>query len=201
MQPVILATAIVVLAWMAFVVVMLTRRKPPAPADDQSPLRDRRSMIGIGLQGLAYALVWSPPRYGIARTLDVVQGWPYFLLSAAWLGVIAALMVAGVALARSAINTLGKQWTLVATVASNHALVTSGPYARVRHPIYTAMLLLLIGTGLAMTGWLRLAIAIVVFAIGTAQRVRLEEQLLAESHASEFQAYRASVPAVVPRWL
>jgi protein-S-isoprenylcysteine O-methyltransferase Ste14 len=80
-----------------------------------------------------------------------------------------------------------------------HNLVTSGPYARVRHPIYTAMLLLLIGTGLAMSSLPRLVVALIVFAIGTTQRVRIEEQLLENSHGEEFRAYRERVPAVVPR--
>ncbi|HEU4993816.1 MAG TPA: isoprenylcysteine carboxylmethyltransferase family protein [Gemmatimonadaceae bacterium] len=202
MSPEILATTIVVLSWVAFTIVMGRRPRPPAsPPAAGAPLakRDRRSVIGIALQFVALAIVWSPPRYGIARVIERAQGASHGLLLAVWLGVIAAFMVAGVALARAAILTLGKQWTLVATVASDHALVTSGPYARVRHPIYSALLLLLLGTGLAMSGWLQIVLGVVSFSIGTAQRVRLEERLLAETHGAEFQAYRTTVPAVLPR--
>lgn len=200
-----LATAIVVIAWFSFAIVMLRRPKPPesvvspsAPAT-LTRTRDRRSMIGIALQGVAYAVVWSLPRFGFARMIVETQHGTWGPLSAIWLAIIAALMVSGVALARSAIYTLGKQWTVVATVGQGHSLVTSGPYARVRHPIYTAMLFLLIGTGLAMSGALQLSVALVVFSLGTAVRVRIEERLLEATHGAEFQAYRRRVPAVIPR--
>jgi protein-S-isoprenylcysteine O-methyltransferase Ste14 len=199
----VLATAVVVATWLYFAWVMLRRPKPPGgavPATKDESKRDRRSIIGIVLQGLAYAIVWSPPRYGIARLIVQSQRVEWGMLSAVWLGVIATLMVSGVAVARSAIETLGKQWTLVATVGAGHSLITSGPYERVRHPIYTAMLLLLLGTGLAMSGWLQLLIAVLTFSIGTALRVKLEERLLAETHGRQFEAYRRSVPAILPRW-
>jgi protein-S-isoprenylcysteine O-methyltransferase Ste14 len=190
------AIAIVVASWLGFVVVMLRRPKAPGAAPTERK-RDSRSMLGIGLQGLAYAIVWTPPRFGFARAVGAMNSeWTPLVI--AWLLIIAMLMISGVAIARSAIYTLGAQWTLVAQAAKGHSLITAGPYARVRHPIYSAMLLLLIGTGLAMSGPRPFAIALVFFAAGTAQRVRLEENLLETSHGAEFRAYRHRVPAVVP---
>ena len=199
------ATAIVVVSWLSFVVIMVLRPTPAAPTSiaDTRVLhrnrRDRRSLIGIALQGVAYAIVWAPPQWGLARILERIQNSMWGPLTAVWLALIAAFMVAGVALARAAIGALGKQWTLVAQTAEGHRLVTTGPYARVRHPIYTAMLLLLLGTGLAMSSLQRLLLSVIIFAIGTAQRVKLEEELLDRRHGGEFQAYRTRVPAVVPR--
>ena len=75
----------------------------------------------------------------------------------------------------------------------------SGPYARMRHPIYTAMLIMLIATGVALSGPASLGIGLLLFALGTAQRIRIEEGLLRASFGQEFASYAARVPAVLPR--
>src|SRR5207247_2783909 len=191
---------IVLAAWFGFIVVMVRRSKPPAdPATEAQ--RDRRSLVGIALQAAAYAVAWWRPTFAFEKLLLASQSRPWNPLSAVWLAIIAALMVAGVLLARTAIYTLGKQWTLVAQVGERHTLVTHGPYAKVRNPIYTAMLLLLIGTGLALNTPMRLVVALLLFTAGTAVRVHYEERLLRARHGAEFDAYRRRVPAVLPRWV
>ena len=191
---------IVLACWFAFIVVMVRRPKAPVDATTKAP-RDRRSMIGIAIVGAAYAVVWSRPTFAFVKLVLASQSRPWNLLSAVWLALIAALMVAGVLLARAAIYTLGKQWSLVARVGERHTLVTHGPYAKVRNPIYTAMLLLLVGTGLAASNPVQLAVALLLFAIGTAIRIGSEERLLLARHGAEFDAYRKRVPAVLPRWV
>ena len=57
---------------------------------------------------------------------------------------------------------------------------------------------MLLATGLAISHWIGLLIAIVVFAVGTAIRVRSEEKLLREAFGEEFEAYARKVPAVMP---
>jgi len=190
---------IVLAAWFAFIVVMVRRSKPPADAATDAQ-RDRRSMIGIALQFAAIAFTWSHPTFAITKQLLASQSRPWTLLSAVWVALIAALMVAGVLLARAAIYTLGENWTLVAQAGEHHTLVTHGPYAKVRNPIYTAMLLLLIGTGLAVSNSTQLGIALLLFALGTAVRIHYEERLLRARHGAEFDTYRKRVPAVIPRW-
>src|SRR5258705_3099981 len=128
------ATAVVVMSWLSFIVIMITRPNPPRASGVDAPAgsklrRDRRSMVGIALQGLAYAIVWSPPPWGLARILERAQSSMWGPFTAIWLAIVAALMVAGVALARVAIHALGKQWTLVAQTREGHDLVTAGPYA------------------------------------------------------------------------
>ena len=109
-----------------------------------------------------------------------------------------ALAVASVWFCSAAIRTLGKQWSLAARVVEGHKLVTEGPYSIVRNPIYTGMFGMLLATGLAVSHWIGLALAIVVFAIGTFIRVRSEERLLREMFGPEFEAYARKVPAVIP---
>jgi protein-S-isoprenylcysteine O-methyltransferase Ste14 len=93
---------------------------------------------------------------------------------------------------------LGKQWSLAARVLEGHDLITSGPYSVVRNPIYTGMFGMLLATGLAISHWIGLLIAVVIFSIGTAIRVHSEEKLLRAVFGEKFEAYSRRVPAVVP---
>ena len=98
----------------------------------------------------------------------------------------------------TAVKTLGKEWSITARMVEDHRLATKGPYAHVRHPIYTGMLGMLVATGLAISHWMVLVAAIVVFAIGTLIRVRIEERLLRETFGPRFEEYARQVPAVIP---
>ena len=99
----------------------------------------------------------------------------------------------------AAVRHLGKQWALQARVLEGHELVTSGPYAYVRHPIYSAMFLMLIGTGLVVSTWEHLAVALPLFLAGTALRTRLEERLLRDVFGERFEAYRRTAGWLLPR--
>ena len=108
------------------------------------------------------------------------------------------LAVASVWFCGAAVRTLGKQWSLAARVLEGHKLVTEGPYNVVRNPIYTGMFGMLLASSLAVSHWIGLSMAVVVFAIGTFIRVRSEEKLLREAFGAEFDEYARRVPAVIP---
>ena len=103
-------------------------------------------------------------------------------------------------MAVAAIRALGKQWSFQARIIEGHRLVVEGPYSHVRHPIYTAMLGMLLATGVTVSVWWALSAAVALFSAGTAIRVRAEERLLHEAFGEDFEAYRRYVPAVIPRW-
>jgi protein-S-isoprenylcysteine O-methyltransferase Ste14 len=182
--------AVVMLSWFAFVVLFFARHKPPAPPDSK---RNRTSIWGIALQGISYGIVWSvhrpffTPMVNMGRQLELIV---------AVLTMIVA--IGSIWFVSTAIRTLGEQWSLAARVLEGHRLVTEGPYSIVRNPIYTGMFGMLLATGLALSHWIGLLIAIAVFAIGTAIRVHSEEKLLREMFGEEFEAYTRKVPAVVP---
>ena len=98
----------------------------------------------------------------------------------------------------SAVKTLGKEWSITARLVEGHKLATSGPYAYVRHPIYTGMLGMLLATGLAISRWTALLVALVVFFVGTMIRIRSEEKLLREAFGKEFDDYARSVRTIIP---
>ena len=89
----------------------------------------------------------------------------------------------------------------MARVIEGHELIRQGPYAVVRNPIYLAMLVLLIAMGLAVSHWQALVIAAAVFWVGTAIRIRTEENLLRANFDAQFEEYARAVPAFLPlKW-
>jgi protein-S-isoprenylcysteine O-methyltransferase Ste14 len=114
--------------------------------------------------------------------------------------VAVALAAASFWIAVAAIRALGKQWSVQARLIEGHRLVVEGPYSHVRHPIYTAMLGMLIAAGISFSVWWALLAGVAVYVVGTAIRVRVEERLLHEAFGEDFEAYKQYVPAVIPRW-
>jgi len=94
---------------------------------------------------------------------------------------------------------LGKNWSLVARMRSDHVLVRSGPYAHVRHPIYLGMLLFLLSLAVALGHWLQLIVGLPLFLIGTRIRTKSEDELLEAQFGLEFTDYARSTPALIPR--
>ncbi|MGO9087556.1 MAG: methyltransferase family protein [Candidatus Sulfotelmatobacter sp.] len=191
--PLALATLFgVVLCWLVHGGFLLFRKRPPKAPETK---RDRIATLGIVLQMCGYFLVWfQPPGQPFLPPVAALSGIPGLLFSV----MVVALAAGSTWLSKSAIRTLGKQWALPARVVEGHKLITVGPYAYVRNPIYTAMLGMLIATGLAMEHWIATIAASVVFAAGTVIRVRSEEKLLRAAFGNEFEEYARRVPAVLP---
>ena len=95
-------------------------------------------------------------------------------------------------------RTLGKEWTFEARLLDAHRLVTAGPYAIVRHPIYAAMLGLWIATALAVARPWGILIGLPFMLVGTLMRVKIEDALLRGAFGETFEAWAKKTPAVVP---
>ena len=180
---------LVFLAWLVFGAIFLFRKKPPKA---QETKRVAAAKWGIALQGVGFALVGSFHR---------AQWWP---LPPTLFGEV-IFAAATVALAYSscwfclrAVRALGKQWTYEARVIQGHELITQGPYAVVRNPIYLGMFGLMVATGLAYSTWWALGAAILVFLLGNGIRIRAEERLLREAFGVQFDDYARRVPAFFP---
>jgi protein-S-isoprenylcysteine O-methyltransferase Ste14 len=185
-----LVFGLVIFSWFAFVAAFLLRKKPARAPDTK---RDRGSITGVVIQGLAYAVVWMVRR-------------PYFspiISTSKPVEIVIATLTVAVAfgsawIAMAAVTALGKEWSVTARLVEGHKLITRGPYRCVRHPIYTSMFGMLLATGLAISHWIALAPAIVIFLAGTVIRVRSEERLLREEFGPEFEAYARRVAAMLP---
>jgi protein-S-isoprenylcysteine O-methyltransferase Ste14 len=109
------------------------------------------------------------------------------------------LMSGAIALFATSSRELGRNWSIVARMRSDHELVRTGPYARVRHPIYLGMLLFLLALAVALGHWIQLIIAVPLFLVGTRMRTDAEERLLEENFGESFRDYRQSTPAIFPK--
>jgi len=184
-----LVFVVVMICWVVFAGVFLLRNKPPSPPDQK---REPASLFGVALQGMSYGLVW-----GVRRpTFTPIFGNGPISMLTGLLAICAA--VSSVWLITMAVKTLGKEWSLTARLVEGHQLATSGPYALVRHPIYSGMLGMLLATGLAISHWAALLAALIIFFIGTTIRVRSEEKLLREAFGEKFETYARNVRAIVP---
>ena len=113
-----------------------------------------------------------------------------------WAGI--AIDFVGVAFAIWARVVLGGNWSgLVMEIKEHHELVQSGPYAVVRHPIYTGLLLAIIGTALTLgtlAAYVAVALALAVFLI----RVQVEEGLMQERFGECHDVYRERTKKLIP---
>jgi protein-S-isoprenylcysteine O-methyltransferase Ste14 len=112
-----------------------------------------------------------------------------------WLGV--ALMIAGASFAVWARFTIGTNWSGDVTLKADHELIQRGPYALARHPIYTGLFTMLLGTALAF-GQYETAVIFVVAVIVFTIKMRAEERLMSEAFPDQYPEYRRRVKAIIP---
>jgi protein-S-isoprenylcysteine O-methyltransferase Ste14 len=182
--------AVVLVCWVVLALTFLVHKRPPLAPDQK---RDPNSIPGVLLQALSYPIVWVTWRPLFTSFVSFSKAASVILEIAA-----SAIAIASVVLVIAAVKTLGKEWSITARVVTGHKLATEGPYRLVRHPIYAGMLGMLLATGIAISHWPALLIALFVFFIGTMVRIRSEERLLRETFGAEFDEYTQRVPALLP---
>jgi protein-S-isoprenylcysteine O-methyltransferase Ste14 len=107
-----------------------------------------------------------------------------------------ALFVAGLALAVWARINIGRNWGMPMTTKAEPELVTSGPYAVVRHPIYSGILLAFLGTALATNiSWL---LALVVGGAYFIYSATVEEKIMGTTFPDVYPSYRARTKMLIP---
>lgn len=112
--------------------------------------------------------------------------------------VAVALTALGIALAIWARFYLGQNWSSAVTIKVGHQLIRTGPYAWVRHPIYSGMLLATIGTALAHSEP-RALLAIALVWLGFWIKSGMEEGFMRKTFGAEYEEYSASTGALIPR--
>jgi len=108
-----------------------------------------------------------------------------------------AIQAAFIGLAIWARRFLGSNWSGEVRIASGHELVRSGPYAYVRHPIYTALVGMYIGTCL-VSGQLHGPVALGIMLLAYSRKIRMEERALAEAFPDDHERYRETTWAWIP---
>jgi protein-S-isoprenylcysteine O-methyltransferase Ste14 len=115
---------------------------------------------------------------------------------AATLGTI--LLIAGAVLRRYCFNALGKSFTGIVIVSQDQRIVQDGVYRFVRHPSYTAALLMFTGIGLALGSWISLAILFLVHCCLYGIRVAVEEKALLQTLGKPYREYMSRTKRFIP---
>jgi protein-S-isoprenylcysteine O-methyltransferase Ste14 len=144
------------------------------------------------------------------RSLSLIVFLVLYAINPPWLGVLSApfpdwIRWMGVALGVLSLVvyawsriTLGKEWSSPLQIREKHHLVTTGPYARIRHPIYLALMGFLTGSALITANWF--VIALLVFSIVDLNlRIPKEEQMMIEEFGYEYIAYMQKTGRLLPK--
>jgi protein-S-isoprenylcysteine O-methyltransferase Ste14 len=107
-----------------------------------------------------------------------------------------ALCVGGTSYAVWARIVIGRNWGMPMTLKAGHELVTTGPYARIRHPIYAGILLAMLGSALVLSPWW-----LIILVLNAAQffyAARKEENLMLRTFPEEYATYMRRTWMLIP---
>ncbi|MBA3897051.1 MAG: isoprenylcysteine carboxylmethyltransferase family protein [Sphingomonadaceae bacterium] len=178
------AVAFIIGAVLFFALILFARVR--AGRSQGGDARSYGSWVGAFIQGAAIALAGGPVivRPGMADPARTIA--------------VALLMTASVGLFAWSVRTMGRNWAIVARTRADHGLVTTGPFAFVRNPIYVAMAFFMLGFTVATGHEPALILAAPVFVIGTLIRTMQEERLLRAHFGAAYEDYAARVKRFVP---
>ena len=180
--------SVILACWLVFLVIWLAAAARTKSTAEPASWRDQLS-YRLPFAVTMVLLLTSP---GIpALAVQVVPSTPAAQLLAA------SFCVIGLVFAIWARAALGGNWSSAVTFKQSHELITGGPYRFVRHPIYTGVLLMLLGSALMQA---RLG-SIAGFAFGVAGiwlKLQREETLLLAHFRSDYTAYRTRTKALIP---
>lgn len=180
--------------WIAVGIVWLIAALASKQTARREPMSSR--LLHMAIMTAALVLLFPTLLFGARLPVGLLAG-RFVPESAAiaWTGL--ALTLAGCTFSVWARVLLGGNWSATVTVKRDHRLIRQGPYAIVRHPIYTGFLLGLLGTALALGVWRGIAGLALAF-IGWRMKSRLEEGFMAAQFGAEYTEYQRKVKALIP---
>jgi protein-S-isoprenylcysteine O-methyltransferase Ste14 len=160
------------------------RSRGTAKDQDRGSLLLLWGVIGLSIF-LAIFLTYAAPRFACTpNALQYYCGLVLFLL--------------GIVLRWWAIVHLGRFFTVNVAIATDHRVVSDGPYRLVRHPSYAGIFLLFIGMGLLLFNWLSALVLVVPTFLLFLYRMRVEERALLQALGEPYRAYMARTKRLVP---
>lgn len=182
------ARSLILALWLIWGLYWIVAARSVRPVRRREPLAPRLAFLA---QLLVTAVLLGWHRWpGWLTTQLIPGGWTRYQIAV-------ALMLVGLVLSIWARRALGGNWSGSITVKDGHELVQSGPYRRIRHPIYTGVLLMILGTGLAagqVHGLLAFPLALAALWL----KSRVEERWMTAEFGERYAAYRRSSWALIP---
>jgi len=173
-----------------FTLALLAARRRRGPSDGPPARRSGASLIGIAIQGLGLFIVGFGPILGTlppGSSLAIGEGIA-----------VGVLVLIAVGLFDASSRAMGRNWAVVAQTRSDQTLVTSGPFAWVRNPIYVAIFALQLAFAVAFGHWRGLILGVPLYWIGTWLRVAQEEKLLRAQFGTAYDDYAGRVKRFIP---
>lgn len=179
------------LPWLIFVAYWIFASLRVNKMERTEPAGERAARILVNLA--AFILLYDyDPRFGVLnRRFLPERDWIFALGS--------ALIWAGIAFAIWARYHIAQYWSASVALRAGHQLIRTGPYARIRHPIYTGMLLAVAGTAMAI-GCYRGIVAFAIILAGFVWKSKREERLLAGQFGPAFEEHRRHTGFFLPRF-
>jgi protein-S-isoprenylcysteine O-methyltransferase Ste14 len=115
-----------------------------------------------------------------------------------WFSIGVLTLVSGSLLRRHCFRVLGSFFTGAVMIQADHRVVESGAYCWVRHPSYSAALLIVSGTALALGNWLSVVVSFVVAFLAYSYRAHVEEQALLSSLGAPYARFMATRKRFIP---
>lgn len=178
--------------WILFLLYWQVIKGAITPAKTTQRLESATSRIARAVILVVVIVLLSIPRIPIPwlfRQLWPVGLWPF------WIG--AGVTVCGLLFAVWARERLGGNWSNSVTIKRHHELVTTGPYALVRHPIYTGILIAFLGTAIALSE-VRGFVGLVLMFTAIWKKLRIEEKWMNSNFGEFYAAYARRTAALVP---
>ena len=163
----------------------------PNKAAQSGEFKWYRPLRLVVLAGVFALLFWKATAIGVLGKRFIPES-----LVVGGLGFLAAL--AGMAVASWSRIALGKYWSDKVIVQTEHRLIRSGPYSCMRHPLYSGVLLAVLGTALLL-GEVRGLVSFSILLVNYAIKAKREERILAERFGPEFEVHQRETGFLLPR--
>ena len=155
-------------------------------------IRSQSEVVGLAAALFGMAIL---PAFYIATGFPRMADYP----ASAWAVVLGAIsFAAALLLFRVSHKELGRNWSITLQIREQHKLVSSGPYALVRHPMYTSFLLMAVGQAFLLSNWVVGLAGLVGFAVLFLLRVDKEERMMLENFGPEYRPYMERTKRIIP---
>jgi protein-S-isoprenylcysteine O-methyltransferase Ste14 len=179
------------LPWLVFAAYWLLSMRNLKPVKSREPAANRGLQIVVIV--IAALLVFSDmAAHTVLRRRFVAHSATVYDLGL-------AMACAGIAVAIWARYHIGAYWSGRVTLKQDHKLIQSGPYARVRHPIYSGLLLAWAGTVLAIGRWSALVALVAVITVVVTKAMR-EQRVLEQEFGEQYRDYKRRAGFLFPRF-
>ncbi|OAP42509.1 methyltransferase [Sinorhizobium glycinis] len=154
--------------------------------------RSRSETIGLSAALLGLGII---PGFYVVTGIPEAADYP----ARAWAVAVGAIVFAAAMwVFRKTHKELGRNWSITLEIRDRHELISGGPYALVRHPMYTSFMLMGVGQAFLLANWIMGLAGLVGFAILFFLRVDEEERMMLETFGPQYRAYMEKTKRIIP---